>query len=102
MANTLDRIQAPIAAEMAEFEVKFRQSMQTRVLLLDKIMGYIVRRKGKQVRPMFVFLTARASAADPSGPPGPTRFPKYGRPFRCLKAGRIRARPESAASRRAR
>ncbi|RZL13705.1 MAG: polyprenyl synthetase family protein, partial [Hymenobacter sp.] len=40
MANPLDQIQAPIAAEMAEFEVKFRQSMQTKVLLLDKIMGY--------------------------------------------------------------
>ena len=68
MANPLDQIQAPIAAEMAEFEVKFRQSMRTKVLLLDKIMGYIVRRKGKQVRPMFVFLTARASAPDPTAP----------------------------------
>ena len=68
MANPLDQIQAPIAAEMAEFEVKFRQSMRTKVLLLDKIMGYIVRRKGKQVRPMFVFLTARATAADPAAP----------------------------------
>jgi len=32
--------------------------MRTRVLLLDKIMGYIVKRKGKQMRPMFVFLSA--------------------------------------------
>ncbi|MDH4090712.1 MAG: polyprenyl synthetase family protein [Cyclobacteriaceae bacterium] len=54
----LEDIKAPIATEMAEFEQKFRASMQTRVLLLDKIMGYIVKRKGKQMRPMFVFLSA--------------------------------------------
>ncbi len=53
-------IQAPIKSEMAEFEVKFRSFMKTEVFLLDKIMGYIVKRKGKQIRPMFVFLTAGA------------------------------------------
>ena len=68
MANPLDLIQAPIATEMADFEGKFRQSMKTRVLLLDKIMEYIVRRKGKQVRPMFVFLTARTVAQDSTAP----------------------------------
>ena len=68
MAKALDLIQAPIATEMADFEGKFRQAMQTRVLLLDKIMEYIVRRKGKQVRPMFVFLTARANCPDPAAP----------------------------------
>ncbi|WP_400191673.1 polyprenyl synthetase family protein [Hymenobacter sp. B81] len=73
MKFTLDDIQAPIAAEMQEFEKKFRQSMQTRVLLLDKIMGYIVRRKGKQLRPMFVFLTAHTAAPDPTAAlPEPT------------------------------
>ena len=56
---SLNAIQAPIAAEMAAFEPKFRAAMQSRVRLLDQIMGYIVRRKGKQMRPMFVFLTAR-------------------------------------------
>ncbi|GAA4381760.1 polyprenyl synthetase family protein [Hymenobacter koreensis] len=65
MKFSLDDIQAPIAAEMQEFEQKFRQSMQTRVLLLDKIMGYIIKRKGKQLRPMFVFLTAHTAAPDP-------------------------------------
>jgi octaprenyl-diphosphate synthase len=45
---------------MEEFEPKFRASMKTKVLLLDKIMGYIVKRKGKQMRPMFVFLSAGA------------------------------------------
>lgn len=58
MRVTLKDIQAPIATEMAEFEKKFRTSMQSRVLLLDKIMGYIVKRKGKQMRPMFVFFSA--------------------------------------------
>jgi octaprenyl-diphosphate synthase len=43
---------------MQEFEPKFRASMKTRVLLLDKVMSYIVKRKGKQMRPMFVFLSA--------------------------------------------
>lgn len=65
---SLAQIQAPIAAEMEEFEHKFRQSMRTKVLLLDKIMGYIVKRKGKQIRPMFVFLTAHITAADPTAP----------------------------------
>ena len=58
MAQKIQDIQSPIASEMAEFEKKFRQSMKSKVLLLDKIMGYIVKRKGKQMRPMFVFLTA--------------------------------------------
>jgi octaprenyl-diphosphate synthase len=61
MAFLLKDIQAPIHQEMAEFEKKFRQSMRTKVLLLDKIMSYIVKRKGKQMRPMFVFLSAGVS-----------------------------------------
>jgi octaprenyl-diphosphate synthase len=59
MSLNLKEIQAPIAAEMQQFERKFRASMQTRVLLLDKIMSYIVKRKGKQMRPMFVFFSAK-------------------------------------------
>lgn len=58
MPLRLDDIKAPIASEMEIFEQKFRASMKTRVLLLDKIMSYIVKRKGKQMRPMFVFLSA--------------------------------------------
>jgi octaprenyl-diphosphate synthase len=58
MTLRLNDIKAPIAREMEEFEQKFRASMKTKVLLLDKIMGYIVKRKGKQMRPMFVFLSA--------------------------------------------
>ena len=55
----LDHIKQPIAAEMAEFEKKFRASMASRVPLLDRITHYIVKRKGKQMRPMFVFLSAQ-------------------------------------------
>lgn len=58
MPLRLEDIKAPISREMQEFEPRFRASMKTRVLLLDKIMGYIVKRKGKQMRPMFVFLSA--------------------------------------------
>lgn len=61
MALSLSNIKAPIASEMEEFERKFRASMKTKVLLLDKIMNYIVKRKGKQMRPMFVFLSAGAT-----------------------------------------
>jgi octaprenyl-diphosphate synthase len=43
---------------MKAFEGKFREFMKSDVDLLDKIMSYIVQRKGKQIRPMFVFLTA--------------------------------------------
>jgi octaprenyl-diphosphate synthase len=58
MSLRLEDIKVPIAREMQEFEPKFRASMKTRVLLLDKVMSYIVKRKGKQMRPMFVFLSA--------------------------------------------
>ncbi|MFA7688159.1 MAG: polyprenyl synthetase family protein [Moheibacter sp.] len=44
---------------MKLFETKFYQSMKSNVPLLDRITHYIVRRKGKQMRPMFVFLTAK-------------------------------------------
>ena len=55
---TLDQIKSPIAAEMDSFESHFRDSMKSKVPLLDKITHYIVKRKGKQMRPMFVFLSA--------------------------------------------
>ena len=58
MKHKLSEIKAPIAKEIDEFEKKFRASMKSDVLLLDKIMNYIVKRKGKQMRPMFVFLSA--------------------------------------------
>ncbi|HAW19022.1 MAG TPA: polyprenyl synthetase [Flavobacteriales bacterium] len=58
--SSIDNIKLPIKGEMEHFEEKFRDSMRSSVPLLDKITHYIVKRKGKQIRPMFVFLTAKA------------------------------------------
>jgi octaprenyl-diphosphate synthase len=58
MSINIKDIQAPIEVQMKTFELKFRQFMKSDVMLLDQIMSYIIHRKGKQVRPMFVFLTA--------------------------------------------
>lgn len=57
--SSVDVILSPIKNEMAEFEVRFKDSMQSDVSLLEKINHYIIKRKGKQVRPMFVFLCAK-------------------------------------------
>ncbi|QJD95393.1 polyprenyl synthetase family protein [Mucilaginibacter robiniae] len=54
----LDEIKKPIAAEIDVFEERFKASMQSSVPLLDRITHYIVKRKGKQIRPMFVFFSA--------------------------------------------
>ena len=56
---TVNEIKAPIQKEMEAFELKFKSSMKSAVPLLDKITQYIVKRKGKQLRPMFVFLSAK-------------------------------------------
>ena len=48
-----------IAEELAIFEQKFTQSVKSQAPLLDRIMKYIIKRKGKQLRPMFVFLSAK-------------------------------------------
>ncbi|MFT4755459.1 MAG: octaprenyl-diphosphate synthase [Vicingaceae bacterium] len=56
---SVKEIKAPVAKEMQEFEVHFKESMKSTVPLLDKITHYIVKRKGKQMRPLFVFLTAK-------------------------------------------
>ncbi|MDB5285370.1 MAG: polyprenyl synthetase [Mucilaginibacter sp.] len=57
MLNIND-IKRPIAAQIDVFEEKFKTSMQSSVPLLDRITHYIVKRKGKQIRPMFVFFSA--------------------------------------------
>lgn len=54
----INEIKRPIAAEIDVFEEKFKASMQSSVPLLDRITHYIVKRKGKQIRPMFVFFSA--------------------------------------------
>lgn len=57
--KVVDKIKEPIYQEMEIFEKKFRDSMSSKVALLNRITHYIVNRKGKQMRPMFVFLTAK-------------------------------------------
>lgn len=57
--STLDKIQAPIRSEMVEFENYFKSAMKSSNGLLDKITHYIIKRKGKQMRPMFVFLSSQ-------------------------------------------
>lgn len=55
----VEQIKQPITYEMDLFEQKFRLSMSSKVALLNRITHYIVNRKGKQMRPMFVFLVAK-------------------------------------------
>lgn len=55
----VEQIKEPIAFEMDLFEQKFQLSMSSKVALLNRITHYIVNRKGKQMRPMFVFLVAK-------------------------------------------
>ncbi|HMO38406.1 MAG TPA: polyprenyl synthetase family protein [Saprospiraceae bacterium] len=59
MVKSLSTIKEPVEQELRQFESHFRNAMRSPVPLLDKITYYIVRRKGKQVRPMFVFLAAK-------------------------------------------
>jgi len=56
---TVKEIKSNVSEEMQLFEQKFKESMKSDVALLDKITHYIIKRKGKQMRPMFVFLTAK-------------------------------------------
>ncbi len=57
--DQVKQITAPIEQELKDFEGYFRNSMKSDVALLDKVTHYIVKRKGKQMRPMFVFLSAK-------------------------------------------
>jgi octaprenyl-diphosphate synthase len=57
--SSVDLIKAPIKEEMDKFEPYFKSSMKSKVPLLSIITNYILRRKGKQMRPMFVFLSAK-------------------------------------------
>ena len=58
MGTSIEQIKKPIEAELSFFEKEFRKSMKTQVPLLDTIMTYIVKRKGKQIRPIFVLYSA--------------------------------------------
>lgn len=55
---TFDEIKQPVKQEINLFETTFKESMKTQVSLLDLITRYILKRKGKQMRPLFVFLSA--------------------------------------------
>ena len=55
----INQIKQPIAADISAFEEKFKASMHSDAPLLDRITHYIVKRKGKQIRPMFVFFAAK-------------------------------------------
>ena len=59
MANIVEEIKKPINSEMKLVEQKFYESMQSKVPLLDKVTRFIVTTKGKQMRPMFIFLCAK-------------------------------------------
>lgn len=55
----INQIKLPISAEIDAFEAKFKDSMQSDAPLLNRITHYIVKSKGKQMRPMFVFFAAK-------------------------------------------
>lgn len=57
--KVVEQIKEPIYEEMELFEENFTTSMSSKVALLNRITHFIVNRKGKQMRPMFVFLTAK-------------------------------------------
>lgn len=57
--SALTGIKKPVENEMAEFEVYFSRTMHSEIPLLNIILNYILRRKGKQMRPLLVFLTAK-------------------------------------------
>lgn len=57
--SVLAEIRKPVEMEMAQFESYFNRTMKTDIPLLKIILNYILRRKGKQMRPLLVFLTAR-------------------------------------------
>ncbi|OMP77218.1 MULTISPECIES: polyprenyl synthetase family protein [unclassified Chitinophaga] len=60
----MDEIKNLISKELRDFESKFSDAVKSNVALLDRIMHYIVKRKGKQMRPMFVLLSARLFSND--------------------------------------
>ncbi len=59
MLKNINDIQKIIETEIQEFHQRFREAMKSEVALMDAVMNFIVRRKGKQIRPMFIFLAAK-------------------------------------------
>lgn len=58
---SLSDMQRPIEGELATFQGTFREAMRSKVFLLDQVIQYLLRQKGKQLRPMLVLLTAKAN-----------------------------------------
>lgn len=59
MSAEMDQIKQPVEQEVEQFEAFFKSAMKSNVPLLNLITGYILKRKGKQMRPLFVFLSAK-------------------------------------------
>ena len=57
--SSLDAIRAPVQDELDEFRRYFRESMRSDHMLLDKITQYVLRQKGKRIRPVLVLLSAK-------------------------------------------
>ncbi|MDO7610624.1 MAG: polyprenyl synthetase family protein, partial [Crocinitomicaceae bacterium] len=57
--RSVEEIMNPVKSELNEFESHFEDALKSNVPLLDKVTHYIVKRKGKQMRPLFVFLSAK-------------------------------------------
>ncbi|MES2892445.1 MAG: polyprenyl synthetase family protein [Bacteroidota bacterium] len=58
----MDFVTDIIGDELKTFEKKFTEAVKSQTPMLDRIMKYIIKRKGKQLRPMFVFLSAKLQA----------------------------------------
>lgn len=57
--SATNKIISPVASELKEFQIFFKKTMKSKVALLDIVTNYILKRKGKQMRPIFVFLSAK-------------------------------------------
>lgn len=57
--HSVEEIMKPVKSELNQFESHFEDALKSNVPLLDKVTHYIVKRKGKQMRPLFVFLSAK-------------------------------------------
>ncbi len=55
----LDHIRIPVSSEMKEFDKRFKDAVSSNIPLLNVVTRYVLRRKGKQMRPLFVFLSSK-------------------------------------------
>ncbi len=61
--SKLDNIREPVKPEMKEFNRRFRQSISSSIPLLNLVTAYVLKRKGKQMRPLFVFLASKMTGS---------------------------------------